>query len=282
MRSAEQAVPPLARIPLALGRCGPCRRCRGEPMASCRRSGRGTGRRRSPRPDPPCRRSSCRRRPSRCGRRSRRATGAATGARRPGRPAAPHRGPPGRRRCRTGTAIARSRARPRAAPVRVATSMIASGSSSAARDSPSARTSRPSASVLRTSMVAPLRMVRTSPGLRAAPPGMFSVMGAMAVTRTGTPSSAQAAMAPSTIAAPLMSVFIVVIPSAVLSDSPPESKVMPLPTSTTWGSGRRSGSAGLVARRAPGGAAPMSPGSPRATRPAARRRCGPRPRPRPS
>ena len=32
-----------------------------------------------------------------------------------------------------------------------------------------------------------------------------------------------------------MSVFMVVMPSAVLSESPPESKVMPLPTSTTWG-----------------------------------------------
>ena len=66
---------------------------------------------------------------------------------------------------------------------------------------------------------------------------MFSVIGASAVTRTLTPRSAQADSAPSTMAAPLMSVFIVVMPSAVFSDRPPESKVMPLPTSTTWGTG---------------------------------------------
>ena len=36
-----------------------------------------------------------------------------------------------------------------------------------------------------------------------------------------------------TAAAPDMSVFMVSIESAGLSDSPPESKVMPLPTSTT-------------------------------------------------
>ena len=36
-----------------------------------------------------------------------------------------------------------------------------------------------------------------------------------------------------TAAAPDMSVFIVFIESAGLSDSPPESKVMPLPTRTT-------------------------------------------------
>ena len=121
------------------------------------------------------------------------------------------------------------------APVSVARSMMASGSSSAASVSPSARTSRPSASVLSTSMVRPLRMVSTSPGLVARPPGMFSVVGVMAVTRTRTPSSPHADTAASTAAAPLMSVFIVTMPSAVLSDSPPESKVMPLPTSTTCG-----------------------------------------------
>ena len=58
---------------------------------------------------------------------------------------------------------------------------------------------------------------------------MFSVHGAMAVTRTGTSRAAQADRAASTAAAPLMSVFIVVMPSAVLSESPPESNVMPLP-----------------------------------------------------
>ena len=40
-------------------------------------------------------------------------------------------------------------------------------------------------------------------------------------------------MVASTAAAPDMSVFIVSIPSAVLIDRPPESKVMPLPTRAT-------------------------------------------------
>ena len=40
-------------------------------------------------------------------------------------------------------------------------------------------------------------------------------------------------MAARTAAAPDMSVFMVFIESGGLSDSPPESKVMPLPTRTT-------------------------------------------------
>jgi hypothetical protein len=40
-------------------------------------------------------------------------------------------------------------------------------------------------------------------------------------------------MTASTAAAPDMSVFMVFIESAGFSDSPPESKVMPLPTRTT-------------------------------------------------
>ena len=63
-------------------------------------------------------------------------------------------------------------------PVRVATSMIASGSSSAAIASASARISRPSASVLVTSTVLPLNIVSTSPGRIAAPETMFSAIGA--------------------------------------------------------------------------------------------------------
>ena len=77
----------------------------------------------------------------------------------------------------------------------------------------------------------------------AAPPGMFSLMGAMAVTRTATPSVSSTVIAAMTIAAPDMSVFMVVMPPAVLRDSPPESKVTPLPTSTMW----RGASASLAA-----------------------------------
>src|SRR3990172_832073 len=49
----------------------------------------------------------------------------------------------------------------------------------------SARTRRPSASVLITSIVLPFIAVTTSPGLVAAPEGMFSVVGTRAVTLTG-------------------------------------------------------------------------------------------------
>jgi hypothetical protein len=97
--------------------------------------------------------------------------------------------------------------------------------------------SRPSASVLSTSTVVPLRMVTTSPGLMARPLGMFSVSGSSPTTRTGASSARRADMAASTAAAPDMSVFMVIIPSAVLMDSPPESNVTPLPTSATVAAG---------------------------------------------
>ncbi len=84
-------------------------------------------------------------------------------------------------------------------------------------------------------MVLPLRVVRTSPGLMADPPGMFSVNGVMAVILIREPRAAAASTAPSTAAAPPMSVFMVSMPVAVLSDRPPESKVMPLPTRARWG-----------------------------------------------
>ena len=84
-------------------------------------------------------------------------------------------------------------------------------------------------------MVAPLRARNTSPGFTAFGPGMFSVTGAIAVTLTPTSSSPHAEIVANTMAAPLISVFMVVMPSGVLRDRPPESKVMPLPTSTTWG-----------------------------------------------
>ena len=57
------------------------------------------------------------------------------------------------------------------APVRVARSRMASAPASTASDSPSASTSRPSASVFSTSTVLPLRIVSTSPGLIGAAAG---------------------------------------------------------------------------------------------------------------
>ena len=62
-----------------------------------------------------------------------------------------------------------------AAPVRVAMVTIASTSCSVARTIPSAMTSRPSASVLKTSTVLPPRIVSTSPSRIAVPDGMLSV-----------------------------------------------------------------------------------------------------------
>ena len=118
-------------------------------------------------------------------------------------------------------------------PVSVARSITASGFSREARASASARTSRPSASVLSTSTVLPLRKRMTSPGFCAWPPGRFSVAGTKAVTSTGRPRRAAAATAPITAAPPAMSYFMVSIDLGGLSESPPESKVIPLPTRIT-------------------------------------------------
>ena len=108
-------------------------------------------------------------------------------------------------------------------PVSVATSMIASGSSTAAIASASARISRPSASVLVTSTVLPLYIVSTSPGRIAVPDSMFSAIGAYVVTATGSSSAAMAKVAAITAAAPAMSYFIVAIELPGLMVSPPES-----------------------------------------------------------
>ena len=116
-------------------------------------------------------------------------------------------------------------------PVRVATSRITSGFRSVARTSASARISRPSASVLSTSTVVPPYIVSTSPGRIAEPDTMFSAIGTKVVTLTGSPSAAIASVAWTTAAAPAMSLFISCMPWAGLMVRPPESKVMPLPTS---------------------------------------------------
>ena len=100
---------------------------------------------------------------------------------------------------------------------------------------PSARMSRPSASVLITSTVLPLALNSTSPGLIARPPGMFSVAGTIPTTRVGALRSAMARIAHATAAPPAMSSFIRSIPSAGLMEMPPVSNVMPLPTSPSTG-----------------------------------------------
>ncbi len=67
----------------------------------------------------------------------------------------------------------------------------------------------------------------------ASPEGMFSASASNPVTFTPTARSANADMAPTMAAAPLMSDFMVFIDADGFNDRPPESKVMPLPTSTT-------------------------------------------------
>ena len=64
---------------------------------------------------------------------------------------------------------------------------------------------------------------------------MFSVIGVQTVMAVRPPRAAMASTAASTAAAPPMSVFIVSMPVAVFNDSPPESKVIPLPTSASTG-----------------------------------------------
>ena len=62
---------------------------------------------------------------------------------------------------------------------------------------------------------------------------MFSAAATRPVTRALTPRAESADMTAITAPPPAMSVFISFMPSVGLSDSPPLSNVMPLPTSTT-------------------------------------------------
>ena len=117
------------------------------------------------------------------------------------------------------------------APVSVAVSMITLGFFSARKASESARTSRPSASVFRTSDVVPPRCLSTSPGRIADPLGMFSAEGIAAITLIFGLSNAIARIVARIDAAPPMSDFIHSIPVASLIESPPESNAMPLPVS---------------------------------------------------
>ncbi len=120
----------------------------------------------------------------------------------------------------------------RTAPVRVAKSRMTSARNLSAYVSASARTSRPSASVLSTSTVLPLRNRRMSPGRVAEPLGRFSVVGVRAITRTGSFSAFAARTHASTVAAPIMSYFISPIEAEGLIEIPPESNVIPFPTRT--------------------------------------------------
>ena len=85
-------------------------------------------------------------------------------------------------------------------------------------------------------MVSPFMLVTTSPGLLATPLGMFSQVGTMAIRLIGNCSFTAAQKVPITLAAPHMSNFISSIFRPGLSEMPPLSKVMPLPTSTVGAS----------------------------------------------
>ena len=126
------------------------------------------------------------------------------------------------------------------APVSVAKSTMRSAPCSTACARQSASTSRPSASVLTTSIVVPVFARTMSPGLSAWPDGRFSVAPITATTRTGSPSAAIAPVASSTAAPPDMSNFISLIFVAGLSEIPPESNVTALPTRPEHGPGRAS------------------------------------------
>ena len=93
------------------------------------------------------------------------------------------------------------------------------------------------------SIVVPLRARRMSPGFIECPEGRFSVAPITAISRTGSPRRAIAAVAPSTAAPPDMSNFMSLILLPGLIEMPPESNVTALPTKPSTGPvapGRRS------------------------------------------
>ena len=116
--------------------------------------------------------------------------------------------------------------------------MVRTGSSSPARVRASARTRRPSASVLPISIDRPLREAITSPGRMAAPETAFSATGSSMVSRTGSPAAITIRPSARAWAAPPMSFFISRMPDEGFKSRPPVSKVTPLPTSTSAGRAR--------------------------------------------
>ena len=105
-----------------------------------------------------------------------------------------------------------------------------SGSSSAAYASASAKTNRPSASVLLTSTLSPLRLGKTSCGRNALPATEFSTAGIRTRSCSGKLSDMIIYARPSTVAAPPISFFINPMDAEGLMSRPPVSKQTPLPT----------------------------------------------------
>mmetsp|Transcript_18607 Transcript_18607/g.62822 ORF Transcript_18607/g.62822 Transcript_18607/m.62822 type:complete len:227 (-) Transcript_18607:450-1130(-) len=113
--------------------------------------------------------------------------------------------------------------------------MMRSGLRSSASTSKSARTRRPSASVLPISVVRPLRAVKTSPGRKALPAMLFSAQPSSTRSSTRRPAAMIISARPRAWAAPPMSFFIVSIPAGGLISRPPVSNVTPFPRITTAG-----------------------------------------------
>ena len=116
------------------------------------------------------------------------------------------------------------------APVSVARSTTRSAPSDTAWCRQSASTSRPSASVLLTSIVFPFAAVTMSPGFTERSLGRFSVAPTTPTSFTGSCSRAIAATASTTAAPPDMSNFISAIFAPGFSEMPPLSNVTALPT----------------------------------------------------
>src|SRR5216684_1453948 len=81
---------------------------------------------------------------------------------------------------------------------------------------------------------------------------MFSVLGTTQITFTFGFRAASARMTPSMVAPPAMSYFIFSMPSEGLMEMPPESKVMPLPTSPSTGVAGAPGGSYFMTMRARG------------------------------
>ena len=87
--------------------------------------------------------------------------------------------------------------------------------------------------MLSTSTVRPPYIRSTSPGRYAVADGMFSAIGTVAVTATGSSSRAASTVVATTAAAPAMSEVMWSMCAAGLIEMPPVSNVTPLPTSAT-------------------------------------------------
>ena len=113
--------------------------------------------------------------------------------------------------------------------------IIRSGGVSSAKAKASAKTKRPSASVLLISTVRPLRLTRISCGRKASPLIAFSTAGISIRSCNGILLAMIILARPMTWAAPPMSFFINPIDAPGLIFNPPVSKHTPLPTSVSVG-----------------------------------------------